>query len=725
MNKLFTIVILMCGVMLGAGKSQNRMLLIKAAEEIKIDGVIEPAWMNADSVVNFFQLDPFYGQEPSQKTVAKLMASDDALYCLMICYDNTGQVQVNSGTHDQFTGDIVSIMLDTYNDQRTAYKFAVSASGVKSDCRMVDDGRNRDYSWDGVWFAESRTYPWGFAVEMQIPFKSISYDKNLNEWGIDFDRWIPHSNEDIYWNRYEKNEGLRISKFGKLVFGDVRPVTKGMNLEIYPVGLVNSSMLKSGKYDVRPDAGLDVFYNPSPSLTYQLTVNPDFAQIEADPYDFNISRYESYFSERRPFFTQGNEVFTASGKERGSGFYSPLELFYSRRIGKKLPDGSEVPFIAGTKAFGRIGEWEYGGALSMTGEKEYITDGEKKKEDRAYFGVARLKKQILGNSTLGFLFVGKNTPSGTSGVMDIDGAFRQSAWQLAWQLARSFKDNSGDIAASAGFRFNNSRLILLSRFRHVGNNFDVSDVGYVPWKGTTNNTTLGGPIWYFDKSYVKNMMIYMGGSFNYEKVDLYTDHYAVLGLNMQLRDNWGYEINYSYGKSRDAGVNYTGDELSLSSWYNISPKWNANLWGNYSRTYNFDRSYQGTYLNAGNYFEYKISRNLTLGNDFNAWIELKPDKSVEEVTYNARPFINVIPVNNLTLRLYVDNVVQRSTGKLERIIAGFLFSYNFLPKSWIYFAYNEVQNRTEDTDPASGITRMKLKPTDRASVMKIKYLYYF
>ena len=140
------------------------------------------------------------------------------------------------------------------------------------------------------------------------------------------------------------------------------------------------------------------------NLTFQLTANPDFAQIEADPFDFNISRYESYFNEKRPFFTEGNEIFNPAGRQRNSGFYRPLELFYSRRIGKKLPGGQQVPLHFGTKAFGRYNDWEYGGFVALTGETNYIDDGENLTERQAFFGSARIKKQILDNSSIGVLW---------------------------------------------------------------------------------------------------------------------------------------------------------------------------------------------------------------------------------------------------------------------------------------------------------------------------------
>ncbi|HEX2961221.1 MAG TPA: DUF5916 domain-containing protein [Ignavibacteriales bacterium] len=708
------------------GLSQNRIVLKKTDMQINIDGVIDPAWNTADSAEIHFQKEPFYGQEPSKKTIAKVLSTEDAIYCLIVAYDNTGSIQVNSGTQDQYEGDLVSIMLDTYNDKRTAYRFCVTAAGVRSDCRMIDDGRNRDYNWDGVWFSDSKVYDWGYVVEMKIPYRSISYTKGSSEWGVDFDRWIPTSKEDLYWNRYERSEGLRISKFGRMIFDQVHPESSAMNFEIYPVGLTNMTMQENGKYKVKPDAGLDIFYNPSPSLTFQLTANPDFAQIEADPYSFNISRYESHFDEKRPFFTQGNEIFMASGKERNSGFYQPLELFYSRRIGRKLPDGGEVPILAGTKAFGRVGDWEYGGFLAMSGDKEYTEDSELHKEEPGYFGAARVKKQILGNSTLGMLLVNKSTKDGNSGVVDVDGAFRESDWQLSYQFARSFKNGSGDYATSAGFMLMKETWLLFTRGRYIGENFDISDVGYVPWKGTGQITTITGPVIYFDEGFAKSTLIYLGGALEYEKVDSYTDRTVIMGWNLQMRSNWGFEFTGVYGQRKDEGINYTSKELSLSSWYDISPSWSANLQAGISKTYNFSRDYLATYMYINNSLEWKATKNLNLGYDYNMWIENKPSGDLEDITYNTRPFVSVIPVNNLTLRLYVDNVYLKSSDRLESLIAGFLFSYNFLPKSWIYFAYNESQSRLPLLDEmGQELPVYKMKVTDRASVFKIKYLYYF
>ena len=222
----------------------KKLLLKETGIDIKIDGDIDRAWSTADSAADFFQLSPYYDQKPTVKTVAKVLTTDNDLYAIMICYDNEKDITAFTGMQDDFAGDIVSIMLDTFGDNKTAYKLAVNASGVKADSRLLDDARNRDYSWDGIWFSAAKIYTWGYVVEWKIPYKSIQYDDKLNEWGLDFDRWRAINSEDIYWNKYNKNEGLRVSKFGKLVFDNFHPSVHGLNLEIYPVGFSKASYIK-------------------------------------------------------------------------------------------------------------------------------------------------------------------------------------------------------------------------------------------------------------------------------------------------------------------------------------------------------------------------------------------------------------------------------------------------------------------------------------------------
>lgn len=726
LKNLYITILFTLPLLFGQAANVDKILYLKKINsEIIIDGVIDSFWSFADSTSDFFQFEPYFNQKPSVNTTVKILTDESNLYCLFICYENDiKKLRINRGMHDGFTGDAVSIMLDTYNDKQSAYKFSVSASGVMSDSRILDDGRNRDYTWDGVWYSAAKIYSWGYVVEIKIPFKTLKFDKNVNEWGLDFDRWRSYNREDLYWCRYEQNEGQRVSKFGRLLFVYTKPTQSGLNLEFYPVG-ISKALFQNNIYKIEPTAGLDVTYNPSERLTLLFSANLDFAQIEADPFNFNISRYETYFRERRPFFTQGNEVFMPSGKESGSGFYSPLELFYSRRIGRILPNGKQVPLNFGAKIYGKIEDYDYGAFISMTGETHYDFNELNLKEPVAYFGTLRLKRKVLENSSIGVLFVTKKSDSGTNSVIDIDGAFRDSDWQLAYQIAGSLKDSKTDFAFSTGFRKFTKSWGTLYKMRGIGKNFDVSEIGFVPWRGTFSSSLITGPIFLFDEGHISNVFTYLGINVNYEDEDLYYDRALIFGLNTDMRGGWGFEFNILSGKSKDNSVIYNSLEINLSSRIYLSQNWSANFWSGYSKTYNFKRNYLAFYTWLGSQFSIRPYDFLNLGSSFEMFVEGNPYNKIEDITFTSRPFLSLTPINNLNLRLYVDNLYLKSSEKLERLILGFLFSWNFSPKSWIYLAINELKSRTNEFDNSGNFIPSKLTTLDRVGVFKIKYLYYF
>jgi hypothetical protein len=263
---------------------------------------------------------------------------------------------------------------------------------------------------------------------------------------------------------------------------------------------------------------------------------------------------------------------------------------------------------------------------------------------------------------------------------------------------------------------------VLIRSRIISKEFDV-DRWDVPWRGTANLTAIAGHV-VLRQGAVSSMFQYSGFQVTYEDADLYTDWSIAAGLNMQFRSNWGFETTIIGGESKDLGKRYTSYEFDLSTWFGLSPRWNANIYGGYARTYNFSREYVGSYAWLGSYVEWKALNTLELGTSYNMYIEGKPDGGVEDITFNARPFISFTPVNNLNLRLYADNLYLQSSDQMEQVIVGFLFSYNFLPKSWIYLALNEVREKRDILDAAQVRIGRKMETADRAGVVKIKYLYY-
>lgn len=698
---------------------KKELEVLKIETQIIIDGMEDEIWKIADSVDNFIQHDPKYGFPPSERTIAKVLMDDDNIYFLIKAYASKSKLVLSKGMTDQMTGDIVSVMLDTRDDKKTAYKFAVSASGVKMDCKLLDDGRQRDYSWNGIWEAESKIYDWGYLVEIKIPFKSLMYNPNINYWKIDFDRWIPELREDIYWSSYEVNSGLRVSGFQKLLFVDSKPSKSGMNIEIYPTIVGKAKYMRNNTYNTSLEPGLNAFINPSPNFSASLTIYPDFAQIESDPFNFNISRYESYFSEARPFFTEGREYFSPAGKDRNINFYQPLEFFYSRRIGKSLTANKVVPINIGAKIFGNSGDYEYATLFCQTASEKYLIDTNLFVEPKAYFSVARVKRNFFENSNIGLLFASKYTNDYHNYVADIDGAFRGSSWQFAYQFGYSSYNNNRDFAASAGYGIITDNWVFAARSRYVGENFDVSQIGFVPWKGVSEFAIISGPIFRFENISLKQISLFGGGSVYYEKIDNYADKSFFLGSNFNFLNKYGFELNVEIAKQKDNEAKYNSYSFNSYFWLNTSTNWNFNVWGNYSKTYNFRRNYLGYLATGGFSFSYKISNSLKLGTNYRTFAEYSPNHKLDKITYNGRPYISLTPFNNFNLYLYVDNTITSLTRKIERAYIGFLLSYNYSAKSWFYLAINEgySMNYLDQNKP--------LELAYRNAILKFNYLIYF
>jgi hypothetical protein len=263
------------------------------------------------------------------------------------------------------------------------------------------------------------------------------------------------------------------------------------------------------------------------------------------------------------------------------------------------------------------------------------------------------------------------------------------------------------------------------RGNFIDEKFDVDQVGFVPWKGTAELTILAGPRWFFEKGVVQSVFLAFGFLTQYEKVDAYIDRALAMIYNMEFRKNWGFEINLIGGQARDNDVHYPMSEFVLNTWFNISPKWNLRMNTDILRAYNFAREYAAYLAMWQGEFDWHALDAVTLGADLGAFVEFNPQNNIEEITYNWRPFVSVTPVNNLNVRVYVDQVYSRCNSRVERFIGGLLFSYNFRPKSWIYFAVNELQDRSDEFDGAGQLLRNRLHTIDRVSVLKLKYLFYF
>ena len=314
-----------------------------------IDGVLDDeAWQVAPLHLDFTQKDPIDGAAPTERTTFQIAYDDEAIYVAATCFDSEPDKIISRlarrddwGVRDEF-----NINLDPHHDHQTGYFFVVGPSGYMGDGIGFNDGANDD-SWDGVWQARTSIHDQGWNVEMKIPYHVLRFSpKERYTWGINVFRTIARKQERLWWVFYPRGVSGWTSRFGHLEgVGEIDPPR---SLEILPFA-VGRATRSHGEGDVGQDlfstAGIDLRYGLTSNVSLNATVNPGFGQVEADPAVLNLSVFETFFEERRPFFLEGISLFR-SPRPRIAGIDGPTQLFHSRRIGRPparfdLPDGSD------------------------------------------------------------------------------------------------------------------------------------------------------------------------------------------------------------------------------------------------------------------------------------------------------------------------------------------------------------------------------------------------
>lgn len=313
---------------------------------IKLDGYLdESIWDKVPYATDFTQRFPIDGGRPTQKTEAKILYTDSHIFVGVMAYESAPDSIIKAlfRRDGNEASDWVYVSFDSYNDKRTAFTFAVNPTGVQKDILYFDDN-GEDILWDAVWEAEARITNEGWSVEMKIPLSQLRFSSNqsVQTWGVNFQRRIARNNEFNYWSETSQTTAGMVSLFGRL--DGIRNLNEPRRLEVSPY--VSSSLTRAPGDDSNPyynendfggNIGGDIKYGLTSDLTLTATINPDFGQVEADPATINLSQFEIFFPERRPFFLEGNEIFRFGGTRTYNNFGNP-NTFYSRRIGR-TPQG--------------------------------------------------------------------------------------------------------------------------------------------------------------------------------------------------------------------------------------------------------------------------------------------------------------------------------------------------------------------------------------------------
>ncbi len=378
---------------------------LQDTERITVDGRLdEEVWQRAVPAAEFIQIDPANGTPATEPTEVRIVFTKDAIYMGVTCYDSEPDKWLGyQRRRDEFlpADDRFMWTIDTFLDERSGYFFEMNPSGLMADSLFGINGDNR--AWDGIWDARVRHSEIGWTIEIEIPFRTLNFDPNNDMWGFNFQRTVRRKNEDSIWMGWPRNQGLRRMTNAGHVTG-ITDVTQGLGLDVKPYGLLTSESfgaLNGGSSQQKANAGLDLFYNPTPGVRANLTINTDFAQTEVDQRQVNLTRFSLFFPERRDFFLDGATFFDFASDSAGGPQIQP---FFSRRIGLSA-DATPQKIDFGTKFTGQMGGQDVGFLQVRTG----ADDGQFIPED---FLVARVKRRVLQQSYFGAIYTRRDARTG-------------------------------------------------------------------------------------------------------------------------------------------------------------------------------------------------------------------------------------------------------------------------------------------------------------------------
>jgi hypothetical protein len=469
---------------------------IKLTQPLRVDGRLdEEVYAQQAPFGGFIQVAPVYGEESTERTDVWISYDQDNIYVSARVWDSAPPErwisnELRRDTNQLRNNDHIGVMFDTFYDRRSGFMFYTNPLGALADYSVIDEGGSNT-DWNPVWESRTGTFDGGWTVEMAIPFKTLRYRSGTNQmWGLQMRRSIRHKNEWAYLNPVPQNlagpQALnRVSSGGTLVGLDLPPASRNIELKPYAISRLTTdrTVMPAIEGDFDPDLGGDFKYGVTANLTADFTVNTDFAQVEIDEQQVNLTRFSLFFPEKRDFFLEGRGVFdfarggaSGGGMGGGSGDVTAPYLFYSRRIG--LNRNRVIPITAGGRLTGKVGAFGIGAMNIQTSDEELSGTPD------TNFSVLRVKRDLLRRSTVGMMFTNRSVTvnqAGSNQAFGVDGAFSfyQNVHFGAYYARTETPGLEGDNDSYQGkFEYGADRYGARAEFLKVGDNFNP-EIGFV------------------------------------------------------------------------------------------------------------------------------------------------------------------------------------------------------------------------------------------------------
>ena len=467
---------------------------VRLTEPLNVDGVLDEAVYQTPPISGFLQTLPLEGEPATERTDAWVLYDDEAIYVVCRCWDSAPPEEwianeMRRDTNGLRQNDFFGALLDTFHDRRNGFNFYTNPLAARADQWITDEG-NPNSDWNPVWSVRTGRFEGGWTAEMAIPFKSLRYLSGEGQtWGIQIRRSIRRKNELAYLTFVPASTGgtsgiFRVSAAANLVGLDLPSAGKNIEIKPYATSSLTSdlTLAQPKENDFDGDLGGDLKYGITANITADLTYNTDFAQVEVDERQVNLSRFSLVFPEKREFFLEGRGTFDFGrapfrGGGRGGGFGgggAAPTVFFSRRIG--LSGGEPIPILGGGRVTGKAGRFGFG-AMSLQTDNVGATP-------QTNYTVVRVKQDVLRRSNIGALFTNRSKSAvadGTNQVYGVDGDFsfgEAVSFGGFYALSRTPGLNSANESYVGRAGYGGDRYGLSADYTVVGDNFNP-EIGLV------------------------------------------------------------------------------------------------------------------------------------------------------------------------------------------------------------------------------------------------------
>ncbi len=691
------------------------MTIKKARAPIVLDGELnEIDWQTADKGSGFQMNFPTDTLIAKTQTVVSLTYDDDFIYVAAICYDSLPDkkytVQSLKRDFSFPVSDAFAIFIDPFNDKINGFSFSVNPYGVQREGLLQDGaGRGVTTSWDNKWYSAVKRYNDKWVVEMKIPFKTIRYNSALKSWGINFARNDLKRNETSVWNPVPQQFNVASLAFTAPLNWVESPKKAGTNVSIIPYAIGSYSRnFEDTTEQSKFNGGFDAKIAVTSSLNLDITVNPDFSQVEVDQQITNLTRFSLSFPERRQFFIENSDLFSQFG-------FRQIRPFFSRRIG--LNSGSAVPIIAGARLSGKINNnWRIG-LMNIQTEGVSVKEGEPLIQPENY-SVAAVQRKIGKRSTLDAIFVNRQgfendeiSYSNYNRVAGLQYNLRSadSKFQGKTFYNQAFTPNiTGDDYTHASWLMVQTRNITIHwNHEYVGKNH-IADVGFIPRLSQYNSETgeiVFASYWRLEDSFAYRYFPKGRSVQNIESELKYSEYFNKDFNSTELEIEPSVKLNFN--NRTKFKLSFEHNEVTLQFPTDITFTDNLPIAsGNYRynnaeayfespsyKTFNFDVS-----TDYGQYFiGHKLSSTINLNYRFQPYLKLgiranqnhimMPTGYRDAELYLIGPKLEF----SFTKKLFFTTFVQYNT-QVENVNINARLQYRFKPMSDLYIVYTDNYN---------------------------------